>query len=450
MWYAGNRSGEKQRYDAGAQVNVDGAMNKTRGPWVRENSAGLRPQVWVVLGFLICYLFFFIAPVFFNSAGTMRFFEYVPVINPIGADLRQTLQQSESWAVHGQDPYVTHNQKPPLSTIVFAPLVVIDFVIAYRIVTVLTLLCYIFNALIFPLLIYRKTQPTAIMMLIFVAGLFSYGLHFEIERGQFDVITVGVSFFSIYLYHRCHRCRYLAYALFSVSVQLKIFPIVYVVMLIKDWTDWKHNIGRVLGIILFNIALLFVMGPKIFASFIRNITPHILEPYTWVGNHSVRSFVTITSMEVMKSFHLQDRELFATCCGLAQILLLGFVAGCIAVPLLQECRRGAKGINSYVLLNCTIAALLIPSVSHDYKLSILAGPVAIALDSDALPRMKNVGVQVMAMVMIGIISLAYWSTMFSYTYKSSFMGNNLPSLIVMLLASTVLSFITRSGCSVRR
>ena len=52
-------------------------------------------------------------------------------------------------------------------------------------------------------------------------------------------------------------------------------------------------------------------------------------------------------------------------------------------------RQKQNGINPFLLLACTIGALLIPSVSNDYKLSILAAPVAIFLTNNRFWEQTN-------------------------------------------------------------
>jgi len=96
-----------------------------------------------------------------------------------------------------------------------------------------------------------------------------------------------------------------------------------------------------------------------------------------------------------------------------------------------------------LLLACTIGALLIPPVSHDYKLSILAAPVAILLSemssyTEGAIRSPR---HFLTMMLVFILSFAYSTTLFSYTNKPLFMAYNFPALMTMLLVTTCLSIM---------
>jgi len=73
-----------------------------------------------------------------------------------------------------------------------------------------------------------------------------------------------------------------------------------------------------------------------------------------------------------------------------------------------------------LLLACTIGALLIPSASHDYTLSILAAPVAVLfLDlsstSDRAPATHGRSVD---KILVFVLSFLYSTTLFSFIHKT--------------------------------
>jgi hypothetical protein len=102
-----------------------------------------------------------------------------------------------------------------------------------------------------------------------------------------------------------------------------------------------------------------------------------------------------------------------------------------------------NGINSYLLLACTIGALLIPSVSHDYKLSILAAPVAFLFNDElsVAERAHQLHLHIIFIVLTLIVSVSYSLTLFSYTNKPAMLSNNFPALFTMLLIVTSLSLL---------
>lgn len=395
---------------------------------------------WILLGFLISYLLFFVRPIFFSSQ-VMQFPKYVPGINPIGVDLKQMLSYSESWFIAKQTPYIGANLYPPLASVLFAPLLTVKFSLAYKIVTLVNVLFYVLITLVLPLRIGKARQVSSLLMLFFITGLFSYGFQFELERGQFNVIAASICFIAIWIYHYHNRYRHLAYFLFTISVQLKVFPAIFIVMLITDWHDWKNNIKRFLVLSTVNFALFFALGTSVFLDFIKAIKAQTVSPYIWIGNHSIRSFVTLVSKMASKHGWAWVNEYS----GLVQLALLAIIAVCIFLIMIQAYQQKQNGVDAHLLLACTIGALLIPSVSHDYKLSILSAPVAILfLDTSFFSEIAVRPFQRLILtVMILILSAAYSSTLFSFTNKPLILENNFPALITMLLAITCLSVMSK-------
>jgi len=402
-----------------------------------ENTSYL---VWVMAGFAVSYMFFFIGPVFLNQAHLMQITEYLPRINPIGADLRQMLSYSDSWVAAGKTPYIGYNLYPPLASILFTPLLAVNFTKAFAILTFITIASYSFSVFLIPLFLGRERKTSPLLLLVFVTGLFSYGFQFELERGQFNVIAMFLCLISIWIYHYQHKYRFLAYVLFSLSIQLKVYPAIFIVMLIRDWRDWKNNIRRVLGLTVANIALLFVMGPGVFVDFLKAIQAQSANPSIWVGNHSVRSFMMVITNE-LRSQNMVTHDYSS----LIQITLFVLIFACLFVIILKAFRENSKGMNMYLMLACTIGALLIPSVSHDYKLSILVAPMALFFHQRPFAENDGFRMRMAFSLLTFIICIAYSSTLFSFTNKPTLLGNNLTALMVMLFAVTAFSLLDKSG-----
>ncbi len=383
---------------------------------------------WVLLGFLVPYLLFFIYPIFF-SASTMQFEQYVPAMDPIGVDLRLMLSYSHSWWVEKASPYIGTNLYPPLASVLFAPLVRLPVALVYRLMTAVTLVCYGFAAFAFPLRVSKGKQGLPVLVLLFITGLFSYGLQFEIERGQFNLIAVACAFAAIWICHYHEKYRYLAYGLFTVAVQLKVYPFVFIVMLIRDWRNWKGNIGMCLVLSAVNVALLFVLGPQVFVDFIKAIHAQMAKPLTGPGNHSIRSALYLigTYASAWVGGHA----------GLAELALLALCGGCMLVALVRAYRENESGVNSPLLLACTIGALVIPAVSHDYTLPLLVGPVAILLSDVSYAAERAGRRNLVLIVLLLVLSTAYFSTVFPLVNKPYAIRNNCPALFAILLAVAV-------------
>jgi hypothetical protein len=397
--------------------------------------------VWVLLGFFVSFLLFFIYPIFW-SAGTMQFPTYVPAAHPIGPDLKIFLRYITVWLAKGSQG-VGPSPYPPLARLLFAPFILVKASTAYAVATLVSVLCYVLITLVLPLKTSRDRHFSTIPMFFFITGLLSYGFQFELERGQFNVIAVCFCFLAIWIYHYKPGIRTLAYVLFTVSVQLKVYPFLFVIMLIHDWRDWKHNIRRIFGLAAANAALLFVLGSAAFRESLRGMTSQMTDPYVWIGNHSVHSFATLAG-NYASAHGWSWLEQYARLVELASVAL---VLVCVFLIMLQAYRKNQQGCNSRLLLACTIAAMLLPAASQDYKLSILASPCAILFCTTPFSP-PNTGMpprrRIIFPALMFIFSAAYSSTLFSYTNKPSLLQNNFPALLAMLLALTCLSLVFES------
>ena len=404
-----------------------------------KNLASSSSLKYVLAGFLITYMLFFICPVFLNSAHLMQYYAVVPRETPIGIDFKQALIHCEELFIAKTSPYTGSSLFPPLTYIIFGPFIAVDLPTAYLIITIISIICYIFITFLFPFLANRK-PVTPLLMLIFISGMFSYGFQFEVERGQFNVISMFLSLSAVLIYHNYHRFRYLAYCLFSIGVQFKIYPAIFIFMFVRDWKDWKNNIKRFLGLGAFNFALLFALGPRIFVDFVMRVKIHMIEPFIWIGNSSIKSFTTLAASTKFSWWAKEDS-------GLAQFLLFAFVTVCIFLIIIQAYRQNQNGINPYLLLACTIGAVVIPSESHDYKLSILVAPVALLFHSGFLNKSAGNRLWPLISLLIFLFSVAYSTTLYPYNLKplTLWLLNNFPALMILLFITTLFSFMTKPG-----
>src|SRR5271157_4083182 len=213
---------------------------------------------WIILGFLITLILFFPRLVFLHPSMIMQFNRDVPVaIMSTNTDFLGITAFSYAWLHTGLVPTIIY---PPFTLVFFAPFTLVSYETGYRILVGIILICYLLTTLIFPQWINQNKGTSAFEILILVTGLFSYGLQFELEQGQWNLIAFSCSVAAIYLFHKQPKYRWLAYLLFSISVQLKLYPAIFVFTLIDDFTDWKKNIRRIIGLGVFNILLLFIFG----------------------------------------------------------------------------------------------------------------------------------------------------------------------------------------------
>jgi len=371
----------------------------------------------------------------------MQFFSYVPVGNPIGLDLYSIIQKVKQ--LLASPLYANDLPYPPFVYIFYTPLTILDRYTAYGIFTIVNILCYFFITLIIPIRVGKKRVVSSLLMLILITGLFSFGFQFELERGQFDLITMFFCLLSIYIFHHHKKHRFWAYLLFTMSVQLKVFPAIFIFLLIDDWSDWRGNIIRFISLGAANICALFILGLHVFRNFLSSMTKFSGSPFLSVKNHSIQSFTRHPAEYRPLGISFQNPNR-------VEIVILIIVFICFLLILYQAYRQKYTGINPYLFLACTLVALLIPSTSHDYTLSYLAAPIAILftdkkLINKAAERIKKPFFTQLLLY----FSIAYSSTLFSYTNKPSPIQNNFPALMVMLTILTIFSFAANFDSTIR-
>jgi hypothetical protein len=394
---------------------------------------------WVVTGFLIAFVLFYLAPVFLNEDRTMVYFNrYIPNRNPIGLDLNITMAHVYSWVTTKQSPY-PEQIYPPLTYILLAPLTLLTYPLSYQVSTYLTLFAFILLNGLIPVKFGTKKDYSMILLFL-VTGLFSYGFQFELERGQYYTIAFLLCIFSIYLFYRYHEFRYLAYLLFSLSVHLKIIPVYLIFMFIEDWRDWKNNIKRMIGLFLLNFAFLFVLGYRAFWGFLEAILAYMKAPWSqWNGNHSVKNFVFTFLQDGYDLLPKDVLTYLQESAPLIERILMAIIALCILGIIIRAYWIREIGFNPYLLVACTLIALVIP-VSVDYTLPLLVAPMAIFFSTASLIHGSNIK-RLVSIVLIVVMSFAYASTLYPFKYKPYYLNNMFPPLFVILITVTLLYFL---------
>jgi predicted branched-subunit amino acid permease len=229
----------------------------------------------------------------------------------------------------------------------------------------------------------------------------------------------------------------IAYLLFSISIQLKLYPAIFIVMFVDDWKDWKNNILRFLKLGIFNLLLLFVMGYQIFLDFVRSVSAQLSVPgWEWNGNHSIKAFVEALKRDGLNVLAPGSVEAIRQNPEPLSNVLLAIFLLAFALAIFISARKETQGIDTYLLLTCMIGALIIP-ISNDYTLSILSAPMALFLCS--IPAMKNKSRQLISIALTLGIATAYFSTLIPFKYKPYFLSNTFPLLFIILILSTILN-----------
>lgn len=408
---------------------------------VPDRLFNLPVSAWVLAGFLIVFVLLFLFPVFFNSERSMWYFRnFLPDRRPIGLDVRAVMDYVGDWLVSGESPYADRFiAYPPLALALFAPMLLVEYPTFYFAIVFLTVSIYSLAALVIATALPQK-RNSFLLPVLFILSLFSYGFQFELERGQFNLIAFSLCLIGVFLFHLRESYRLPAYLLFTLGVQLKIYPVILIVMFIKDWRDWKANLKRLAGIALLNFSLLFVAGYGMFTGFLDAVGSQQLYQSSWNGNHSLKGFVYQLSHDGFGWFESGELAILSQWQGAIELFLLSVLAGCLLSLMAYSYLRGHPGFNPYLLVVCTICALVIPSISNDYKLPILTLPMAALWSTIILPEQpfrRFVGI-----LLILVSSVAYWSVQYPFIVKPDYLSRNFLTLFILLLAVTALRVVT--------
>ena len=251
------------------------------------------------------------------------------------------------------------------------------------------------------------------------------------------MIAFSFSIAAIYIFHRKPKYRWLAYLLFSISVQLKLYPAIFVFTLIDDFTDWKKNIRRIVGLGVFNILALFIFGVNPVLKTIESLNK--FSP--GASSHFNLSLVSFTSFLFSKGVLPQKHIILWLTANkwLPQLLFFALFGFCFLIILFQAYKKNVTGFNPYIFLACFIGACIIPSVSFDYKLSML--PASIIISMPEIPLKEEEKNRPLTILLAFVFSVAYSSMLYSYTDKPKILQNNFPALMLILIICTILSCI---------
>ena len=399
---------------------------------------------WIMLGFFVSYLLFFIYDQFLSRKG-MSFYPYLPAKEEYGLDLRTTFYFLSRWYVDKQTPYAVGSihAYPPLINVLLLPLFFLKFTTAFKILTLLSIASYL--GIIYIFLAPEEKFFSPISILVIITGLISYGFQFQLERGQFDFLIIFICFLAVWLFHHKKNLRFFSYLLFAISVNTKLYPLIFILMFMDDLHDWKDNIKRMLIIGILNVAMLFVLGPKVFADFINAITRNAESKNSWIGNHSIVSFINYLFARLSSAFQWDGLIQYI---GLASSLLMFITIGCIVLVWIKSYRQNVKGFNSVLFFACTIGVLTITPSSHDYTLPLLSLPaILMFMNEDFWAGFNKQGLQILSVFLLFAFSVAYSSTLFSYIKKpqswDGILESNFIPLFGMLLIITLVLLLPR-------
>jgi hypothetical protein len=259
----------------------------------------------------------------------------------------------------------------------------------------------------------------------------SYGFLFSIERGNFDIYTGLAAITGLWMMVRRPSSVWLQVLCFSIAAHLKVYPAILFVLVV-----WKHGWKSLLPLGVVNLVLLLSLGPANVVNFVRSVTGAVEAPYIWVGNHSAAAFGALVNN------YLGERGLGWVPPWLFYLLPIGlWIFGCLLLV-----RRGYSNAGAIWLYALSVPMMnLMPATSHDYKLVLLAAPLALSLlfvtwEFAASGRL----VRLLQIVAVGALAAML---ALAYTRLPTVLEDKYP-FILALQAVIVWIFVTRPARSV--
>jgi hypothetical protein len=191
-------------------------------------------------------------------------------------------------------------------------------------------------------------------------------------------------------------------------------------MLFDPVVSWKTSVKRIGTLLAINLSLLFILGHKTFFSFLDALI-ETSEKYNGYLNHSIQSSIATYMSEFGWSTKLASQITY---------FLFGIVAICLIFIFFRTMR--IKSRKGYINLLCAaaIAACLVPAISSDYKLTILAGPMALYfVSTTSQPKFNKLG----GKLLVFFVGVLYTLTLFPPNNKPLLLQNNMAVLLSLLI-----------------
>jgi len=404
---------------------------------------------WVLLGFLVVFSLYFVRPMFFDESQRFSYFvHYLPALDPIGNDLNYNTRAITLW-LEGKSPYeLAYQFYPPLYHVVFAPMLVLDIQGRYILTTCLTLLSF---GLLFLLLRQKQTNNHSIFLFFFLTGLFSYGMQFELERGQYNVLTLLLAFTGIWLYHNLPSFRMLAYTLWTIATHIKLYPGVFLLMFFSNWKNWRNNFITLLQLGILNVAAFLILGYQVFLQFISSVIAESrnllwILPDEQPINHSINAFIDKLSKNNDNEIPVRLAEWLHASGAWVGFAFLVFIILCSFIIVRRTLQHRSNLLHADALMLLILLGFLLPSVSIDYKLVLLGPGLAVVLANRNPPEKR--WQKVIFIVLIILMSIAYSLTLVPYQYRAGLLITAFPMIFTLLLCLTVLNLLNQKWMDV--
>lgn len=385
-----------------------------------------------------------VAPHAFSGGNGWKYVQSVPAEPTMGVDLDTFLQASRTMFA-GRNPLsVSGYNSPPLTAAIFYPLAQFPAEFAYRIQFVLLSACNIAAVVVLASLARRAflveskvTREDAdaiirpVLFAVIIFQFFGYPFEFALERGNYDTFALLSIVLGLWLATQSRWNLWLPVVFFSLAAHLKVYPAIFLLVPL-----WQHRWRAVVPCSVVNCAMLCSFGFTRAVEFLTGLYHYSMNPYFWPGNHSAACFINEV-LEYHLRGHLSESLVHPTAILIAVgIPLALWLHGTIR---LMRVGFGTWPVLLWAALSTPIMSI-VPSVSHDYKLVIMALPAFMCLVHFAV-RFVHHGERLPALAMVAtLVAMVFIARSVLYPGVSLIsgvwtIGNKYPIVVLLELCA---------------
>jgi hypothetical protein len=418
-----------------------------------KNSNELASQSkWMLIVAFFSYIFFYalfyIRNTYFNGAQVMRFPVDLLAMSPAANDLWACVTKAGE-IISTKKIIGVQNVYSPFSVIIFNLFSTFNFetvrIGSYYLTGISSIILLLYVPKQFKKSLWENNLGIFLISLTFL----SYGLRFELERGQINefvfLLALGGSFLAK---SKKNFLVVLGFSMFVFATQMKVWPLVFIFCFFDRQISLLANVYRILIFGIVNFMLLFSMGYEFLKTYLGVITSSVQnQANVWIANMSLYAF----KIQLVQASGLP-------------VYLLSFISIIIIAVFFITLTFGliSKDCNIDLLLayHCMVGGLLFPNISFDYKLNVFSLMTIIFyvcydqryrhskigtkyLNSGAIKFTINWHVLLERLFLL-LPLVIFPITLFSYIYKANYglliASNTLP-LIIVLFATSGLIFI---------
>ena len=272
-------------------------------------------------------------------------------------------------------------------------------------------------------------------------------MQFELERGQFNVLTLLLALTGIWLYHNFLSFRLLAYTLWIIATHIKLYPGVFLLMFFSRWNNWKENFMTLLQLGTLNIVAFLILSYKVFLQFVNAVltesrNPLWLLPDKQPINHSINAFIDKLAKNNDSELPVELAEWLSSSGSWVGFIFLAIIVLCSFIIIWRTLQNRPNILHADALMLLILLGFLLPSASLDYKLVLLAPGLAVVLANRTLPELRWQRILFIGLTIL--MSAAYSLTLVPYQYRAGLLITAFPMLFIILLCLTGLNLLNKT------